>query len=410
MRIGYLMSHYPAVSHVFVLREVTALRDLGVDVETLSIHRAPPEALLADADRDAAATTFSVLPASPLRLLRAHLSTLLRAPRAYLETALTALRTGPPGLRPRLLRLAYFGEAMIAADHVRRRAITHLHAQFADSATDVAMLVSHYSAAAGDEPVTWSLAVHGPVEFDDVTRFALAAKLARARFAVAISDFGRSQLMRLVPYERWNHVHVVHCGVNPEVYVASPAAVEPDRVTILYVGRLIHMKGSSLLVDAVAQLVDEGHDVMVKLVGEGDARAELQRHVAELGLGERVQLLGAVGQDELREVYAEADIFCLPSFAEGIPVVAMEAMAMATPVVITRIMGIPELVDHERTGLLIAPGRLDQLTDALRRLVTSPELRAELGAAGRDKVSAEFDVRVSAQVMQQVLTRELGEV
>jgi colanic acid/amylovoran biosynthesis glycosyltransferase len=410
-RIAYLMSHYPAVSHAFVLREVEHLRNAGVGLETLSIHRPRPEDLLAAADRQAAATTANVLPTGGLRLVGAHLEALVRSPRRYLATLALALRTGAPGARERLWHLFYFAEAMILLRHCRRARIAHLHAQFADSATDVAMLVTQYRRGRRVDGLecSWSLAVHGSVEFYDVTRYALAAKLAHARFAVAISDFGRSQLMRLSDSDRWAHIHVVPCGVDPRVYEPPPERSASDRAAeVLFVGRLLHGKGLSLLLEAIAELRRRGLDVTASIVGDGPARGEYERDARRLGVCEHVRFLGAVGQDDIRTHYARADVFCLPSFAEGVPVVAMEAMAMELPVVTTRIMGIPELVDDGAHGLLVPPGRADVLVDALDRLVRSPHERRRMGRAAREKVCADYDVARSARLMRAVLEAEIG--
>jgi colanic acid/amylovoran biosynthesis glycosyltransferase len=410
-RIAYLMSHYPAISHAFVLREVEHVRAAGVNLHTLSIHRSRAEALLAQADHDAAATTVSVLPTSARRLLGAHLDALVRSPRRYLSTLALALRTGAPGARERLWHLFYFAEAMVLLRHCRRVRIAHLHAHFADSATDAAMLVAHYRRGRSVDGVacSWSLAVHGSVEFYDVTRYALADKLAAARFAVAISDFGRSQLLRLSEPERWPHIHVVPCGVDPRVYQPPGHRAGSDRAAeILFVGRLLHGKGLSLLLEAIATLRRRGLEVTATIVGDGPARTTYEADARRLGVTEHVRFLGAVGQDEIRTHYARADLFCLPSFAEGVPVVAMEAMAMELPVVSTRIMGIPELVQDGAHGLLVAPGRADVLTEALERLVRSPEERRRMGVAAREKVAADYDVARSALRMRSVLEAELG--
>jgi colanic acid/amylovoran biosynthesis glycosyltransferase len=251
--------------------------------------------------------------------------------------------------------------------------------------------------------------VHGSVEFYNVVQYALASKLAHARFAVAVSDFGRSQLMRLSSTERWPHIHVVRCGVDPGVY-APPAerSRSASAAEILFVGRLLHGKGLALLFEAMSELRQRRLDVTASIVGDGPARDEAERDVRRLDLSDHVRFLGSVGQDDIRNHYARADIFCLPSFAEGIPVVAMEAMAMQLPVVSTRITGIPELVDDGKHGLLVAPGRVDALTEALERLVRSPEERERMGRAGREKVRDCYDVAASAAAMRGVLEAELG--
>jgi colanic acid/amylovoran biosynthesis glycosyltransferase len=410
-RIAYLMSHYPAISHAFVLREVEHLRATGLEVDTLSIHRAVEADLLSDGDRAEAATTASVLPTSVGRLVGAHIEALVRSPRRYFSTLALALRTGAPGLRERLWHLFYFAEAMILLRHCRRAGIAHIHAHFADSATDVAMLVTHYRRGQRVDGLacSWSLAVHGSVEFYNVDRYAITDKIEDAAFAVAISDFGRSQLMRLSDGSRWQHIHVVRCGVDLGRYV--PPAERSGAETgaeVLFVGRLLHGKGLSLLFEAVAELRRRGLDITVTVVGDGPARREIESAARRLDLSEHVSLLGSVGQHELLEHYALADVFCLPSFAEGIPVVAMEAMAMELPVVATRIMGVPELVDDGVQGLLVPPGRIDALTEALDRLVRSPEERRRMGRAGREKVCADYDVARSAATMRSVLESELG--
>jgi glycosyltransferase involved in cell wall biosynthesis len=286
--------------------------------------------------------------------------------------------------------------------------VRHLHASFADSASDVALL----AARLGGEQWSFSLAIHGPVEFEDLGRNRLAEKVDAARFTVAISDFGRSQLMTLAPEERWKDIHVVHCGVDPAEYASEPiphgdgdATGEPR---ILCVGRLVQRKGQSLLVEACAALLERGVPVQLTLVGDGPTRADLEAQARRIGVGDRVHFAGAVGHDAVLPMLRSADIFCLPSFSEGVPVVLMEAMAHSIPVVTTQIMGIPELVENERTGLLVAPGRADVLVDALARLLRDPELRERLGARGRDKVLAEYDVNASALQLRDLLDPRPG--
>jgi glycosyltransferase involved in cell wall biosynthesis len=282
-----------------------------------------------------------------------------------------------------------------------RRGVRHLHAVFADVATDVALLVTHY----GGTNWTWSLAVHGPVEFYDVSLNHLAEKLASSRFAVAISDFGRSQLMAVADDERWNDIHVVHCGIDPEAFPVSSTGRRSDtgRPHVVCVGRLVHIKGQPLLVAAVAELRRRGVDARLTLVGEGPKRAELVQQAQRLGIGDDVTFTGAVGQDQIGEILRSADVFCLPSMAEGVPVVLMEAMALEVPVIATRIMGIPELIEDGVNGLLVAPGRLDLLVEALRRLIDDADLRDRLGKEGRRRVLAEYDVNLSATRLRDVL-------
>ncbi|MET0558984.1 MAG: glycosyltransferase family 4 protein [Solirubrobacterales bacterium] len=416
MRIAYFCSAYPAISHTFILREVEALRRLGMKITTFAIRPTPQDQLLAAADREAAATTVTILPFRR-RQLAAHLRLALRAPAVYLATLRRAFDLAPPGLRGRLWQLFYFLEAVVLWRECERRDIDHVHVHLANAAADVAMLAAEIGRAVRPgSDWGWSFTMHGPTEFYDVRHFRLPEKIGSARFVVCISDFARSQLMGFCEPETWERLHVVHVGIPIERF--TPAAAAPasngngsengngHRPTVLYIGRLVPEKGQAVLLEAVAELARRGTDVELALAGEGRLRVELEAEAGRLGIAERVCFLGAVGQEELHRLYEDAAIFCLPSFAEGVPVVLMEAMAMGLPVVTTRIAGIPELIDDGSSGVLVAPGRPDQLADSLAELAADGELRRRLGAGGRDAVERGFDCEATAAQLYDVFARE----
>lgn len=413
MKIAYLCSEYPAISHTFVLREVEALRRLGAAITTFSIRRTDPDRLLSRADRSAAETTVAILPPSWPRLLRTHLGLALKAPAAYASTLALALRLAPPGLRGRLWQAFYFAEATMLWSECRGRGIRHIHVHLANAAADLALLAAHLGTKVEPEqPWSWSFTMHGPTEFGDLSHYRLAAKLRDARFVVCISDFARSQLMALSEPEDWDRLDVVHVGIPVDRFTRTSAPVlAGSHPSILYIGRLVPEKGQAVLLEAVALLAGRGHLVDVTLAGDGALRADLEGRAERLGIAARVSFLGAVGQDSLRELYEAASIFCLPSFAEGVPVVLMEAMAMGLPVVSTRIAGIPELIEDGVGGLLVAPGRPEELADRLESLLSDPSLRHELGAQGREAVLREFDAeRSAAQLYELFAERLLGPV
>jgi glycosyltransferase involved in cell wall biosynthesis len=408
MKLAYLTSAYPAVSHTFILREVEALRRRGLEITTFSIRRAPAEQILSEADRAAAATTVAILPPRWGRLLAAHLRLLLRAPRAYFATLRTALALAPPGLRGRLWQLFYFVEAVVLWRECEQRGIRHVHVHLANAAADLALIAARLGTELDPgRPWSWSFTMHGPTEFYDLRHFRLPEKVRDAAFVVCISDFARSQLMGLSDPETWDRLHVVHVGIPVDQFTPSRNGngSAPAVPTILYVGRLVPEKGQAVLLEAVAQLRGEGREVRVKLAGEGELRPHLEELCRETGIEDRVTFLGAVSQELIRDLYAEAAVFCLPSFAEGVPVVLMEAMAMGLPVVTTRIAGIPELVEDEAGGVVVAPGRADELAGRLAALLDDPEKRRELGARGREKVLAEFDAERSAAQLHDLFTR-----
>jgi colanic acid/amylovoran biosynthesis glycosyltransferase len=410
VKLAYLCSLYPAVSNTFVLREVEALRRRGVEIDTFTIRRAKTDQLLADADRAAFQTTFAVLPPRWSRLLGMHLRLAFTAPKAYLRTLALALRHAPPGLRGSLWQVFYFVEAVVLWSECRRRGIRHIHVHFANVAAAVALLATELgSAVDGSDQWSWSFSMHGPTELFNVGQYNLAEKIARAQFVVCISDFTRSQLMTLCDPELWDKLHVIHVGIPLEQFTNNaPSESRSANPNILLVGRQVPEKGQAVLLEAVAALVERGHHVNLTLAGDGAARTKLEHLSKQLGIFARTSFPGAVGQDDICALYSQASVFCLPSFAEGVPCVLMEAMAMGLPVVSTRITGIPELVDDGHNGLLVAPGRVDLLADALERLLADPALRREMGAAARETVMREFNTETSAAQLYKLFREELG--
>ena len=393
MRIAYLIGHYPAITHTFIHREIQQLRRQGFEIDTFSVWRAGEADLLTPADRAEDARTYALLPPRAADYLRCHLRCALRAPRDYGRTLARALRLSAHGLRGRLLGLSWFLEAVVVLRRCERRGIRHVHVHLDGTAPAVGLLVAHLGNGAADAgPWSFSMTVHGSKEFFDVARQGLAPKVAAARFVVCISDFTRSQLMALVDDTHWRRLHVVHCGIDPE-HFAPPEGGRPGDgpLRILTVGRLDNMKGVAILVEAVGELRRRGVAVALTVVGDGPQREHLQRMAERGGVGEDITWAGPVGQDTIREHYHAAGVFCLPSFAEGIPVVLMEAMSTGLPVVANAITGIPELVQDEVSGLLVRPGRTDLLVDALQRLAADADLRSRMGRAGREKILSEFE-------------------
>lgn len=410
MRIGYLIGHYPAVTHTFIQREIAQLRDQRFEIETFTIHRASDDQLLTGVDRAEHARTYALLPPRVADYAGCHLSCALRAPRRYAGTLARALRLSTHGLRGRLLGLSWFLEAVVVHRMCERAGIRHVHVHLDGTAPAVGLLVAHLGNG-GAEPGPWSfsMTVHGSKEFFDVARQRLARKVRAARFVVCVSDFTRSQLMALTDDAHWDKLHVVHCGIDPEQF-APPETARPidGPLRLLTVGRLDNMKGVSILIDAVAELHRRGTAVELTVVGDGPKREDLERLAQRAGVGDHVTWTGSVGQDAIRARYYAADVFCLPSFAEGIPVVLMEAMSTEMPVVANNITGIPELVEHGVSGILLRPGRTDLLVDALQALAADPSLRARMGEAGRERVRRDFESRSVGLALGQLLSAELS--
>jgi glycosyltransferase involved in cell wall biosynthesis len=390
LRLAYVVSRYPSISHTFILREVLALRRAGAEIATFAIRRDGDHELLTDVDREEDRRTEVLVPASPLDLLRSHLSAFARAPARYFATLRLAIRLRGLGGRAALWQLFYFAEAGLMWRRCRSRGVRHIHAHHANVGSDVALLASRL----GGDGWSWSFTMHGSTELFDVREHRLAKKVELARFVVCVSEYARSQLMGLVHPVHWDKLHVVHCGVDLRSFQAAQRGDGDDGgLEILSVGRVVPVKGYPLLVEALADLRSRGIEARLTIVGHGPHLGELRDLAARLGVEDRVELAGAVGQDAIVTHYARADVFALASFTEGLPVVLMEAMACGLPVVATHITGVPELVEEGVSGHLVPPGRADLLADALERvLAASPEARRGMGRAGRAKVAAEFEI------------------
>jgi len=404
VRIAYLVSRYPAPSHAFLAREVEGLRAAGLEVETISIRRPAAAELLTDGDRSEAERTFSVLPCGPLALLAAQLAAIARGPHYYLLTLARALRLASPGFRAHLWALFYFAEAMVVRRHCRRLGISHVHAvQFADGAGDVALLAAH-RAYEGGRSWTFSIAIHGPGELYEVTRYGLAEKIRRAHLVVVPAEFTRSQLLAQVEEWHGSRIEVVHMGVDLERFRLRPDSGRSGaEARVLCVARLVRHKGHATLLRALAELRDEGLPLRTTIVGSGPERESLEELRRDLGLDGQVELAGAVGQDDLPGYYRDADVFCLPTLAETVGVVNMEAMASGCAVLTSDLMGIPELIEEGVEGLLVTPGRKGELAAALRALAADPPLRRRLGEAARRKVEERFDARAEAARLSALL-------
>jgi glycosyltransferase involved in cell wall biosynthesis len=394
--VAYLIPWYPAISLTFVQREVGALRRLGRRVETISIHRPRRGDTPAQADRQAYATTYFLAPPRVRDHLAAHRQAVRLRPGAYLSTLGEALRSAPMDPESKARAFLYFCEAVVTWWHARRAGARHIHGVFAGPAADAAML----AARLGGDGWSWSLATHG-TDMLQIPRARLAAKVRSARFVTVASDFGRSQLMVLVPQEHWSKIRVVHCGLDVSEFDGNPSAADGDRLRLITVGRLEREKGHALLLDALAALDDDR--ISLTILGDGSEMEALRSQAKRLGIADRVRLLGRVGQDEIRAHYAQAHAFVLSSLGEGIPVVLMEAMAMRMPVIAPRLMGIPELVQDGTSGLLVTPGSADALADAIASLAAQRARWSAMGEAGRIRVTEQFEIGACAARLEATL-------
>jgi colanic acid/amylovoran biosynthesis glycosyltransferase len=395
IRVAYLVNQYPKPSHTFIRRELAALERQGLDIQRVSIRRSG-ETLVDPVDRVEAGRTRVILDLGIRGLMQAMVRSAARTPTRFLRALRLSLSIGLRSERGALRHLAYLGEACILAEWLKRGHCNHLHAHFGTNSAAVAMLAHEL----GGPP--FSFTVHGPEEFDNPRLIGFRDKIERARFVVAVSDFGRSQLYRNCSAAHWPKVQLVHCGLDAE-FLQAPATSIPDRPRLVSVGRLEEQKGQVLLIRAAARLLAAGHDFELVLVGDGSLRGTLQAEIEQHGLQDRVRITGWESSERIREEIRAARVLVQPSFAEGLPTVIMEAFALGRPVISTYVGGIPELVDAD-CGWLVPAGSIDGLTAALMQALNAPVARLEaMGRVGRRRVSEQHNADTQAGKLRSVL-------
>jgi len=392
LKIAYLLSQYPAVNHVFMLREVRFLRQLGIDIQVASIRNPDRDpGLMTTAEQEEARSTYYVKSSGLFPFVLAHLHTLVSRPGRYLRGLAGALR--------KLYGLFYFAEAVAVGYWMKRQGLSHVHTHYASA---VGVLVRRIF------PVTLSIAFHGPVEFQDPAGSRLAEKVHACLFCCAISQYGVSQLMYACGYPDWPKLELTALGVDPNAFPPRPFRPFPSPFQIICVGRLAAVKGQHVLIAAVAALVQEGRHIRLQFAGDGPDRVALCQEVENRGLADYISFEGNVNQDTLLDLYRESDALVLSSFAEGLPVVLMEAMAMEIPCVAPWVNGIPEIITHATDGLLVPPGDAEALARAISRLMDDAELRCTLGQNARRKILENFDLRRNTEHLADVFRRRLN--
>lgn len=391
MKIAYLLNTYPMTSTTFVRREIEALERLGLDIERYAVRRWK-EKLVDPRDLQEVQRTKYLLSGNVIGLLIAFLQHVFLDPRALWRgvVAMRKLADDSGGLNVR--QFAYLLQAVYLVKQARLDGIQHIHAHFSTNATTVAMLARVMGGP------SYSFTAHGPDEFDDARALALDAKLSNASFAVAISNFCKMKLMYIGGFRHADKIHVIHCGVDTKEFDAS--AIEGDvGQTFVCVGRLCRAKGQALIPAAVSLLKTDFPDVRVILIGDGESRREVEDSIAAHGVRQNVEIRGWAPNSTVRDLIRSSRSLLLPSFAEGLPIVIMESLAMGRPVISTYIAGIPELLDSE-CGWIIPAGSVEKIAEAMRgALDANSTTLSRLGAVGRARVIAGFDVDDNARIL-----------
>ena len=397
MKIAYLLSEYPTLGHTYLLREVRELRALGWEIQTVSIRRPgerPPS--ISAAETEEQDSTWYVLGSSPLEFLRAHLTTFCTRPVPYMRGFATAWRLARVARHRSLFASAYISEAILAGHWLRKAGFVHVHCVFS---TTVGLILSQIF------PVQLSMTLHGPEEFINPDGFGMKEKVRAALFVSAISHFGKSQIMLSSSPADWHKIEVTPLGID--CAGGSPVAFreDPTPFRLIAVGRLAPAKGYPILLEAVAALAAAGRNIHLTLVGEGPERSRLAEQAGRLGILDKVVFAGWKTQTDLHDLYRNSDLCVLSSFAEGIPVVFMEAMALGVPCVAPRIAGIPELIRDGIEGFLVTPASVEELAGAIGDMMDKPGMRRQMALSSRERVVEKYNLHKNAAHLAAIFSR-----
>jgi glycosyltransferase involved in cell wall biosynthesis len=401
LKLAYILNTYPHPSQSFIRREVQALERGGAEVHRLAMR--PSGSQLVDpGDQDEASRTTYVLQQGAVRLLAGLCAVALRKPAAFWSALRLALNMGRASQSGILRHLIYLAEAATVAQYCTQNGIAHMHAHFGTNATAVALLANALGAPG------YSFTTHGPEEFDAPHTLSLGLKLDRAAFAVGVSQFGRSQLCRWASFDTWDRIKVVHCGIEPGLFKTTIPGPQGS-LRLVSIGRFVEQKGQMVLINALARIRQQIPDIHLSLVGDGEMRPDLEQAITDLGLRDNVHLTGWLDEQGVRRELSSAHALVMPSFAEGLPMVVMEAMAAARPVVATCIAGIPELVLPGKTGWLVPAGDAMALSAAITDLARASHSQLEvIGQTARERVLERHDASHEAARLARLFERAIA--
>lgn len=389
MKLAYLVNQYPMPSQSFIRREIAAIEASGIPVTRFAVR--PWDSPLVDgADRQELQKTRYILGVGMGGLFLHLIRVAMTRPLPFLKTLGLTFKIGWGSDRGLSVHLIYLAEACVLLQWLSELEIDRVHAHFGTNSTTVTLLCH----ALGGPP--YSFTAHGPEEFDKAKAIALPEKIQRAASVVAVCSFGKSQLFRWCDYKQWSKIHVIRCGVD-QMFLAQPYVPLPKEARFACVSRLSEQKGHLILIGAASQLAAEGFQFKLVLVGDGPLRNEIETLIAQLNLEDYIEITGWATNAEVQQQILHAQVMVLPSFAEGLPVVLMEALALGRPVISTYIAGIPELVEHGKSGWLVPSGSSDALAAAMRTALQTPlEELGQMGKAGAEKVAQQHDATLEA--------------
>jgi colanic acid/amylovoran biosynthesis glycosyltransferase len=389
VNISYLVNQYPKVSHSFIRREIIALEKLGINVQRIA-QRGWQDTLADSQDFNEREKTQYIVKQGIFSMLIAALKEFLIKPFVFVNTFYLAFKMREGSDTTLIYHLVYFLEACQMQTWLKQHNSKHIHAHFGTNSAEIAMYASQLSG------IPYSFTVHGPEEFDKPIALGLKQKIKLSKFVAAISSFGRSQLFRWADYTDWPKIKEVHCGLEKDFY-SNYNLIKPNKNTIVCVGRICEQKGQLLLIEAIKKLHDTGVIIDLVLAGDGEMRQAIESLIRNYGLKDHISITGWVSSSEVRDIILASDFMVLPSFAEGLPVVIMEAMSLKRLVISTYVAGIPELIKHQKNGWLCPAGDVDALAEVMREaLFTSKSKLQTMADLAFDSVTEKHNIDTEA--------------
>jgi glycosyltransferase involved in cell wall biosynthesis len=392
MKILYLVNQYPKVSHTFIRREILALEEQGHEVERVAMRSDEPSEM-SQIDKSEFSKTHYVLQQPKIDLIKQLFITLTSEPKLFFKALKVMGKMYWASKQSFLIHLIYLVESCNVVAVCKAKNVEHIHAHFGTNPAEVAMYTSILSG------VPYSFTVHGPEEFDKPLILNLNQKVKYAHKVIAITNYCKSQLFRWSDYKDWDKVKIVHCALESDFFDrdALTNGKNNDVFQFLCIGRLCEQKGQLLLLQAFSKFIELGNKGFLTLAGDGEMRRDVEQFIEKNKLNDHVKITGWVDSNQIKTMLSNSHAMLLPSFAEGLPVAIMEAMATGVPVISTAIAGIPELVKHNETGFLVAPGSVDELQLALSSFVSlDTDTLNRIKHAAFDAVSTYHDADTEA--------------
>lgn len=400
MRIAYLTTQYPKVSHTFIRREILELEKRGHSIMRLAIRKSE-FGIVDPLDLDEETKVIQCLTESPFAIAASLFRVAIGRPLRLVKTALIAMRMSRLSDRGLLRHFAYLLEAAFFLHRLEAEQIAHVHVHFGRNAAAVARLILHL----GGPP--YSMTIHGPGEWDASIGYSIGPKIEDASFTAVISSFGMAQAQRWVGPGHWPKIHVVRCAVDNRFF-AEAVPIPEGSNTFIMIGRLTAQKAPLLLIDAFAELADAGFEARLLLAGDGELRDLVTEKITACKLENHVQITGWISEKQVRTCLRDSRCLILPSSNEGLPVVIMEAMAMARPIITTFVAGIPELVLPGENGWLIPAGDREKLVGAMKEVLSLSETELDTrGRAGAKRVRMLHDLETEVTKLERLFVESI---